>query len=179
MLLALQRRRPNTSHPAQQSDWFPESGLENKGTGIWSGRTFLLRPPVFMVPGAVCRAKVGLEMVKHNGDSVRPEGPQTLQLSNSGNQRSAWGSPVHQQSEEIGVKNVAPYFLKQYFSNYSFLKGAVLDIQNINCVLSREWSHTRSGRACMWMHVSIFCVGIRHRGPWQSVGIWVSFLNKT
>ncbi len=73
-----------------------------------------------MVPGAVCRAEAGLEMVKHNGDSVRPEGPQTLQLPNSGKLKTSagapQGSPVHQQSEEIGVKNVALNFLKWYFT---------------------------------------------------------------
>lgn len=45
--------------------------------------------------------QVGLEMVKHNGDSVCPEGPK-LQLSNSGKRKRSTGapqgSPVHQQS---------------------------------------------------------------------------------
>lgn len=52
---------------------------------------FLLRPPVFMAPGAVCGAKVGLEMVKHNGDSVRPEGPKPRSSVTVGNRREVLG----------------------------------------------------------------------------------------
>lgn len=76
------------------------------------------RPPAFLDPRAVCRAKVGLEMVKHNGDSVRPEGPKRCSSLNSeetGVLVTPQGSQVHQQPEEIGVKNVAPNFLKWYF----------------------------------------------------------------
>lgn len=67
-----------------------------------------------MDPEAICRAKVGLEMVKHNGHSVRPEGPQLCSFNSRETEKccSSSGSPVHQQSEEIGVKNVASNFLK-------------------------------------------------------------------
>lgn len=62
-----------------------------------------------MVPGAVCRAKVGLEMVKYNGDSVRPEGPEKTLQQWETEEKYQGSSGL---SEEIGVKNVAPYFLK-------------------------------------------------------------------
>lgn len=67
-----------------------------------------------MVPGAVCWAKVGLEMVKHNEDSVRPEG-----LKQRRSARAPQGSPrllSPSAVREIGVKNVDPNFLKCFFT---------------------------------------------------------------
>lgn len=80
---------------------------------------FLPQPPAFMDPGAICSAKVRLEIVKYNGDGVRPEGPKSV--GNGGEVLGLPRAPVpsavtSRQSEEIGVKNAAPNLLKWYFT---------------------------------------------------------------
>lgn len=75
MLLPPQRRRPNITQCCTATGFL---SLTWK-TEVWGFEVdgiFSCNPPsMFTVPGAVCKAKVGLEMLKHNGDSVRPEGP--------------------------------------------------------------------------------------------------------
>lgn len=83
MLLSPQRRRSNTRQLSTVTDFLSLAWKQEQGDLKWMD--FPPVTPVFTVPGAVCRAEVGLEMVKHNGDSVQPEGPRLCSSAAVGN----------------------------------------------------------------------------------------------